>query len=514
MYVATVLAVRTDACFGDTHKGSSCQQADNTYNTTPTDDLSAAPESKSKRTMSFDSLVESAVDTGGLSGVALWAKHKSGKVLYNRALGVESLEEPDAAKRAPMSMDTVVRLASSSKLVTTIAALQAVEKGLIGLDDDVAKYVPELAEKEVLMGFTWYGKPLTRPRTPSETITLRTLLNQTAGAGYDFLKWQPLWRVRWWRSETVAGGKSLEERLSYPLLHDPSDGWTYGSSLSWAGRVVERASGMSLEAWVEQHIAKPLGLTTLTFFPRRKPSTKRRLAGLSYRSLWTGRLSFMPDREVAETNEQGEDVCMGGEDVCGSAADFCKILFSLLVDDGQLLTPATTAQMFTKQLNAKQREKLDECLDLPVWICRSILERGQYNWGLGGVLIDGDSKTGLQDGALMWSGLYHILWVRNIPLPDNALARTLTCDSGSTGRRVCAASLRRSSCQRSTRSACRRLWRFRRRSTGAWRVGKQPTRKPRREAVPGCLALTVSRQKARRRPHNGRVVADADYAVL
>ncbi|KAL1900634.1 hypothetical protein Sste5346_002359 [Sporothrix stenoceras] len=360
--------------------------------------------------MSFDEYIEKTVASGELAGVALWAKDKKGNVIYDRRLGVASLENPDPTQRPPMSMDTVVRLASSSKLVTTIAALQAVEQGLIKLDDDVAKYVPELASLEVLTGFTWYGKPLTRPRDPKAVITLRSLLNQTSGAGYDFLQWQPLWRVRWWRSEKVAGGSSLEERLAHPLLHDPGDGWTYGSGVTWAGRVVEKVAGCSLEEWMARHIAKPLGLTSLTFFPQRDPNLAGRLAGMSSRSPWSGALSYVPDTVYPEKNEAGEDVCMGGEGVHCTVADFCSIIYSLLVDDGKLLSPSTTAMMFSKQLAPSQRPPLEECLDLPVWICRSVLNKGEHDWGLGGVLVDGTTKTGLQDGALMWSGLYHILW--------------------------------------------------------------------------------------------------------
>ncbi|OAA61917.1 FAD-binding, type 2 [Niveomyces insectorum RCEF 264] len=353
---------------------------------------------------SFDAYIDETVARGDLAGVALWAQTADGRMCYDRALGVASLKNPDPAQRPPMTTDTVVRLASSSKLITTIAVLQAVDQGLVGLDDDVAEHVPELAALEVLEGFTWYGKPLTRPRDPAAPITLRSLLTHTAGTGYDFLKWQPLWRVRWWRGETIAGGTTLEERLAHPLLHDPGAGWTYGSGVSWAGRVLERVSGGTLEQWMARHIAAPLGLTTLTCFPQWYPRTASRLAGMASRSGWSGQLAHQAD--LPQPN-----VSMGGEGIHCSVADLGKILFSLLVDDGRLLEPATAAQMFAKQLTPAQRAPLDECLALPVWICRSVLERGQYDWGLGGVLIDGTSKTGLQDGALMWSGLYHILWV-------------------------------------------------------------------------------------------------------
>jgi len=307
----------------------------------------------------------------------------------------------------------VFRLASSSKLLTTIAVLQAVERGLLSLDDDALPHLPGLARQEILTGFTWYGKPHTRPR--AKPITVRHLLTQTAGTGYDFLTIQPIWRYRWWHKEAIGRGERIDQRLGYPLLHEAGEGWTYGSGVTWAGRVLEKVSGMTLEAWIRRYISEPLGLTSLTFFPHESEAVASRLAGVGKRDGWSGKVVHFP-----EPDDPVKD-CLGGEGLHASLDDFMAILYSLLVDDEKLLRKETTRMMFTPQLSDAERPGLRECLGKPVWICNSILKKDEYDWGIGGVLIDGDGHEYLKRGTLMWSGLYHVLWVSRVPtLPPSA----------------------------------------------------------------------------------------------
>ncbi len=333
---------------------------------------------------------------------AVVAHGTSGKLNYSKALGLRSLEE---GNEQPMQLDTVMQLASSSKLITTIAVLQAVERGYIGLDDDISDLVPVLAAQPILTGFSWYGRPNTKPR--ENVMTLRYLLTQTAGTGYDFLEIHPLWRYRSWNQEPIAEGEYLEERMGYPLLHEPGEGWTYGSGISWAGKVLEEVTGLTLEEWVKRYMSEPLGLTSVTFFPDLDPEVTSRMATVSQRDESSGKLAYSLEKNKAMDLKD----CLGGERAHANLEDFMAILYSLLLDDGKLLKKKTTAMMFQPQLSGIQRDDLRKCLDLPVWICNSILKKDEYDWGLGGVLIDGNGHEYLQKGTLMWSGLYHILWV-------------------------------------------------------------------------------------------------------
>jgi len=305
-----------------------------------------------------------------------------------------------------MKPSTVLRLASACKLFTIVSVLQGIERGLLRLDEDVSARLPELARQDILTGFTWYGRPLTTPRT--QPIKLRELLTQTAGTGYDFLAGlQPLWRWRWWHGQPIAQGSTLEQRLAYPLLHEPGRGWTYGSGTSWAGRMLELASGVSLEEWIQEHICKPLGLTSVTFFPSKHGDVAERMAGVTTRNRWTGRVVPVPNIAWTET----EGLCMGGEGIVSSMEDIMAVMYSLLADDEKLLKKETAAMMFTPQLTDAERPALRQCLDKPFWMCNSIIVKDEYDWGFGGVLVDGDSHEYLKRGTILWSGLYHVLWV-------------------------------------------------------------------------------------------------------
>jgi len=304
-----------------------------------------------------------------------------------------------------MRLDTVFKLASSSKLLTTIAVLQGVERGLLNLNDDVGIYLPTLASQRILTGFTWYGKPKTKPR--QKTITLHHLLTQTAGVGYDFLEIQPLWRYQWWHGYPIAKGDHVEERLNYPLLHEPGEGWSYGGSITWAGKYLEKISGITLEQWIQRYICKPLGLTSVTFFPNDDPAILSKLAAMSYRNPKTGKVEYLAGSNQPECQEER----LGGEGIYANLEDLLSILHSLLVDDQRLLRKETAAMMFTPQLNSLERKNLRECLQHPRWICKTILKKDEYDWGLGGVLVDGDGHEYLKPGTLLWSGLFHNLWV-------------------------------------------------------------------------------------------------------
>lgn len=306
-----------------------------------------------------------------------------------------------------MRLDTVFALASASKLITTIAALQAVDLGLLKLDDDVSAHVPVLASQDILCGFTWYGRPKMKPRR--KAITLRGLLTQTVGAGYDFLDIHPLWRWRWWNRQSIAQGDCVEERFNYPLLHEPGEGWTYGSGITWAGKVLEAVSGKTLEEWVKEHICRPLGLTSLTFFPDRDPEISSRAATTSHRNAWTGKLEFIPGQ--SQPLPIGKD-CLGGEGVYATIENLVAILYSLLTDDEKLLKTHTAAMMFTHQLSYTERIPMRQCLSLPRWICQGLLVKDEYEWTIGGVMVTGEGHQCLRPGTLLWTGLLHTVWVR------------------------------------------------------------------------------------------------------
>jgi methyl acetate hydrolase len=160
-----------------------------------------------------------------------------------------------------MTLDSIFRIASMTKPITSVAVMQLVENGRVKLDAPASSYLPELSEVQVLEGFDSVGKPaLRRPRT---IPTVRQLLTHTSGFVYDFD--DPSlhhYVVSGALQSFVQGGDGF---LKAPLAFDPGSRWEYGIGIDWLGRLVERVSGQTLEAYFREHIFQPLGMKD-TFF--------------------------------------------------------------------------------------------------------------------------------------------------------------------------------------------------------------------------------------------------------
>ena len=157
---------------------------------------------------------------------------------------------------AEMTLDTIFRLASMTKAVTSVAAMQLVEQGRLLLDQPIGNVLPELAAPQVLDGFDDSGAPRLRPA--KRPITLRHLLTHTAGFGYETWNSDLIRYVKVSGTPSMTTGKLASLRL--PLVFDPGDRWQYGINLDWVGRAVEAVSGQPLEVYFREHIFAPLGM--------------------------------------------------------------------------------------------------------------------------------------------------------------------------------------------------------------------------------------------------------------
>ena len=206
-----------------------------------------------RTTTNIDQVLQGAVERGDVPGVVAMAAGDDG-VIYEGAAGLREAGTDD-----PITPDTMMRIASMTKMVTTVAALQLVERGDLDLDEAVAKYRPEFAELQVLEGFDG-DTPRLRP--PASQATVRQLATHTTGLGYWF------WNADIDRYEQVTGVPNVlpgsVEVFRSPLVGDPGAIYEYGINTDWLGRVVEAVSGQSLADYVDEHIAGPLGMTSTT----------------------------------------------------------------------------------------------------------------------------------------------------------------------------------------------------------------------------------------------------------
>src|SRR6201997_306992 len=203
----------------------------------------------------IDAALSRAVEANEVPGVVALAATETG-VLYEGAFGLRDVVDGPA-----MTHDSVFRIASMTKVVTSVAAMQLVEQGKLQLDEPIGNVLPELAAPQVLEGFDSSGAPRLRPG--KRPITLRHLLTHTAGFGYEVWDADLVRYVKATGTPSTSTAKLAALRL--PLLFDPGERWEYGINIDWVGRAIEAASGQPLALYFREHIFVPLGMTDTTY---------------------------------------------------------------------------------------------------------------------------------------------------------------------------------------------------------------------------------------------------------
>lgn len=257
----------------------------------------------------FESDINKAIADQELAGCVLLAANRDGSFKYTKTFGNTSM---DPARAKPLGVDTVMFVASCTKLMTSISALQLVERGLITLDEPIYKYIPELEARTIITGFEEAtGKPIEeKHKTP---ITLRALLTHTSGLAYDAMHPKVLaWGAYHKKPVPVPSGKLLE-RFSNPMVFEAGEGWTYGTGIDYAGLLIERISGKTLEEYMKENLWGPLGITDMTFSPKRREDLKERLADMSVRDE-SGKVRFT-DAPMPYLDPEGGYVSYGMYDL-------------------------------------------------------------------------------------------------------------------------------------------------------------------------------------------------------
>jgi CubicO group peptidase (beta-lactamase class C family) len=290
---------------------------------------------------------------------------------------------------APMTPDTLFVIASCSKAVSSVAALQLVERGLLDLDAPVGERLPALAAPRVLTGFDDAGNPLTRPA--ASPITLRHLLSHASGLAYDFTS-ETLASYVKATGASQAGGADPD----YPLLFDPGEGWQYGVGIDWTGRLIEAVTGAGLDAFVGEHILRPLGMDDTTYFPDAAQTARR--AGVC-QSLPGG--EFLP---VPFAMPPVNHFMMGGAGLYSTAGDYLTFLAAIASGGAPLLKPETFALMMTPQFGDRDAGAIRTAQPM---MSRDYapLAGLRPRHGLAGLINLDPVPGGRAAGSLAWAGL-------------------------------------------------------------------------------------------------------------
>jgi CubicO group peptidase (beta-lactamase class C family) len=228
-----------------------------------------------------------------------------------------------------MRQDTICRIYSMSKIVTSVAVLMLMEEGKFVLDDPVAKYVPELKEMKVMAGGTAElptFAPLQRP------ITIKHLLTHTSGLIYDFDGDDAIHQL--YKSAHLWDGPDLQafaQKVSkLPLKHQPGDAFTYGINTDVLGRLVEVTSGMSFAEFLEKRLFRPLGMVDTGFSV---PEEKRSRVARTYQHGEGGKFVEAPAL-LTNWNESGMPIYSGGAGLFSTVGDYA-IFAQMLLNHGR-----------------------------------------------------------------------------------------------------------------------------------------------------------------------------------
>jgi len=347
----------------------------------------ATPESQglsSERLERLHAGIQRFVDEGKHAGaVSLVARN--GRIVDWRAYGKRDLEAG-----LPMEKDTICRIYSMSKIVTSVAVLSLLEEARFRLDDPIGDYLPELARMKVLTGGTVEKPLLADAKVP---ITIRHLLTHTSGLTYDFgdgtidkifREVKPF--------EAASMGEFLQRVSRLPLAHEPGERFTYGVSTDVLGALVEKVSGRGLAEFLEERIFRPLGMKDTGFGV---PEAKRGRLAKVYEKSPDGGLrpvKWLLEREPVLLPK----LLSGGGGLFSTTGDYLRFMQMLLnggeLDGARVLSPKTVELMMANHLT---------------FASRPFRDNPSEGFGLGGaVRVDLARDGGLGSvGQFGWSGM-------------------------------------------------------------------------------------------------------------
>ncbi len=275
--------------------------------------------------------------------VLLISQH--GKPVYHRFFGVQ-----DAVSNKPMTDETIFRIFSMTKPITSVAAMMLIDEGRLKLDDPVAKYIPSFAKLKVGVERKAENGEKALDLVPVDRpITVFDLMTQTSGITYGFYGGSMVRKA--YAGARIYDGDfdnaEFAERIAkLPLQEQPGTLWDYGHSTDILGRIIEIVSGKSLLQFEKEKLLDPLGMTDTAFYVT-DPAKQKRIA-----------LPAPADHDFRVGFESSADVAMkwesGGGGMVTTLADFARFSQMLLnggsLDGRQYLSPKTFEMMATDHI--------------------------------------------------------------------------------------------------------------------------------------------------------------------
>jgi len=348
------------------------------------------------RNLEIDSFLSSKVREDAAPGIAAMVADKD-SVIYSGSFG-----KMDLFKDPEITIDTLVRIASMTKPITSVAAMQLVEQGLLELDVPIEKYLPALSNLQILDGFDQVGKPILRPST--KAVTLRQLLTHTSGFVYTFSNENAL-RYGQLENNPIVLEKG-NNFLNAPLAREPGKEWEYGIGVDWVGILVEKMSNQTLEEYFREHIFEPLKMNNTRFHLNEEQ--QRRLATLYVKS---------EDGSLTDRGPWQNDAFLsGGSGLVSTTRDFTRFLQTILnggeFDGVQILKPETVDLMTRSNIGKIDVRAVLHSYQPSRSLDIKFFEKSKAKFGLGFLINTDPIPEARNAGSLTWGGLYNtFFWI-------------------------------------------------------------------------------------------------------
>ena len=346
------------------------------------------------------------VGAGELAG-AVTLVWRGGRIVQSACVGWRDIEA-----EAPMQRDTIFRIASMSKPITSTAALMLLEEGRIALDDPIARFAPEFSQMRVLRSPTG---PLDQTDPAERPITFEDLLTHRSGLTYGGVHAGPIAEAYANAlggdiDSEVAPDNWIADLAALPLIDQPGAGFHYGCSTDLLGLLIARIDGATLGEVLARRIFRPLGMKDTGFtVAKDKRGRRATMYGFDEAERLVPRPAppsgaFLPERP--------DDMAFvsGGQGLWSTVDDYLAFARMFIgdgaVDGVRLLRPETLALMTTNRLAESQRAKA-ETLGMPVFTA--------HGFGLGvAVVLDPEKAAAVRCrggvGTVGWPGAYGGWW--------------------------------------------------------------------------------------------------------
>tara|TARA_X000001036_G_scaffold217322_1_gene203426 strand:+ start:4116 stop:5417 length:1302 start_codon:yes stop_codon:yes gene_type:complete len=368
----------------------------------------------SNRLNEIDNLINSFIDDNQIPGaVVLVGDNKN--ILYQKSFGIKNPITNDKYQ-----INDIFRIASMTKAITSVGVIKLWEKGKIGLDDPIEKYIPEFKNVQILDS---YNKKDTTYSTiqASKSITIRQLLTHTSGIGYDFIDGNPSiksiyhkekekfmkYGVLCFCDQDITIGETIRNLAKVPLHHNPGERYTYGVGLDVLGYLIEIISGKTLDKYFYDEIFQPLEMND-TYFYLPENKYDRLVPVLTKKNKkW---VMFEDKRfNINYPIEGAKKFFAGGCGLSSTISDYYKFLTVFLnegkYNDNQIISKKTNELIFENQLPGIENFYL-------LNYDKGNLKTESFPLGHGlafGIIRDEDLRFGGRGskGSLYWGGYYN-----------------------------------------------------------------------------------------------------------